>query len=77
MDINYKEEDMIEIKITVEYEGTKAISIEDVPKKQFRKIEKICKDYKTDVTSLLINDISELTAEEAEAKITAYDMPIK
>lgn len=76
MDSNNKE-DMIEVKITIEYEGTKAFIREDVPKDQLKELEKICENYKTDITSLLINDFEELTPEEAEAKLAAYNMPRK
>ena len=63
------------IKITVEVNGKKiSEQHQEIAKNTYDQIARICNERKADITDLLINDITELTAEEAEEILMSWDM---
>ena len=67
--------DDIRIKITTEIEGLKKIeSYQMIDKKTLFEILRVCAERKTNITGLLINDITEMTPEEAEEIILSWDL---
>ena len=66
---------MTEIKITIEINNKKHSETPmQIETETFKKIQEICKERKTSIEELIINDITEMTAEEAEEIICSWDM---
>ena len=66
---------MTEIKIKIEINNNKhSETTMQIETETFNKIQEICKERKTTITDLILNDITEITAEEAEEIICSWDM---
>lgn len=65
----------MDIKITIEFNGKVHTTVnQQLEDKTFEEICKICAERKADITDLLINDITEMTAAKAEEVVMGWDM---
>lgn len=63
------------IKITIEVNGQKLIeSYQKIEKTTYNEIVKICDERKANISDLLINDITEMTPQEAEEILFSWDI---
>ena len=63
------------IKITIEVNGQKLLEeYQQIEKTTFDHIEKICEERKASIADLLINDITEMTPQDAENILFSYDV---
>lgn len=65
---------MIEIKINVEVNGVHYEEMQEIEESTYNAILKSCKERKCSITDLLINDITEMTPEEAEEIVYSWDI---
>lgn len=66
---------MTEIKITIEINNKEhSETTMQIETETFNKIQEICKERKTSIGALILNDITEMTAEEAKEIICSWDM---
>ena len=65
----------VTIKINIELAGKKKPEITFTMNEEvYNKIINICEERKADITDLLINDITEMTPEQAEEIVMGWDM---
>ena len=63
------------IKITIEVNGQKlSENYQRIEKTTYNEIVKICDERKASITDLLINDITEMTPQEAEEILFSWDI---
>ena len=66
---------MTKIKITIEINSKKHIETTlEMETEKFNQINEICNYRKTGIESLIINDITEMTPDQAEEIISSWDM---
>lgn len=68
------EEKMVIIEINVEINGVRYETTQKIEEGTYNEILKICNERKCNITDLLINDITEMTPEEAEEIVCSWDM---
>lgn len=75
MTINEEDEKMmVIIEINVEINGVRYETTQKIEEGTYNEILKICNERKCNITDLLINDITEMTPEEAEEIVCSWDM---
>ena len=68
------EEKMVIIEINVEINGVRYETTQKIEEGTYNEILKICNERKCNITDLLINNITEMTPEEAEEIVCSWDM---
>lgn len=65
---------MTEIKITIEINGHNSTQTMELETETYEEIERICNERKCSISDLIVNDITEMTPEQAEEIIFNWDM---
>lgn len=65
---------MTEINITIEINGHSSTDTMELETETYEEIERICKARKCSISDLIVNDITEMTPEQAEEIIFSWDM---